>query len=230
MSKVSAISAAVADLTKKADKPPVAPPAALTYDPAAVNAQAVALAAADAAYENGLQGVAEGVARILGEKPTFEHWEAVAAAFQANYAKARPCAEKTAANRWHMLAGALRDKFALEKPAKGTKQAAQKAASREKAAKAVEKIVKTYKGNAQAILEAAAKASPTEVAVMAKAAEVAADAAAKEAVKKARGAEAKLREEGAKLMGAASGAVLERMVSSMRQIMAESKALEKKAA
>lgn len=222
MSKTS-VSAAVATQAKGADAPKATP--ALTFDPVAVNACAVQLASADAVFENALTAVAESVARILGTKPTFDHWEGVAGAFRADYVKARGCKEETAAKRWSMVAAELANRFALEKPTKPTAEAQRKATARAKQAKAIEKIVKAHKGNAQSILEEAAKAAPHEVAVYAKAAEVAAETAQKAALKQAKGAEAKLREEAAKLLGAASGALLERMVVQLRQITAEARAV-----
>lgn len=225
MGKTTAVSAAVATLSKGADKPAKpATEAPVTFDRAAVTAQATALASADAAYDNAMAAVGQAVARILGTKPTHAHWEGVAEAFQADYAKARGCAEKTAANRWHMVTAYLRDTFALEKPAKPSKDAARVAKARAATEAAKAKIIKAHKGDVAAIFEAAKKAAPHEAAVYAKAAEEAASAAQKAALKSAKDHESKLRAEAGKILQAASGALLDRLVTQMRQIVAESRA------
>lgn len=115
---------------------PVIAPYALASDVQnLVKAQAIILVGADKDFANAVSEVATGVARIMGDKPSFDHWTAVQAAFVASYKEVRECEEETARKRFSFVAQAMKDTFALEKPAKPTKAGEVKAAQREGAAK-----------------------------------------------------------------------------------------------
>jgi len=101
---------------------------------ASIAAPAVNLAKADKAFESALPTAASAVAKILGEKPSYDHWVTVQDAFISAYMKERGCTESTATNRFSSVAVAMKNSFALEKPAKPTAAAAKKAASRAKQA------------------------------------------------------------------------------------------------
>lgn len=107
------------------------------FDLAALNKAASALAVADKQFDAAIPQAASAVARILGEKPTFDAWNAVAEAFQKAYREARGCEEKTAQNRWSAVCTEMERAFALAKPAKPSAAGKAKAAQRAKHEKAV---------------------------------------------------------------------------------------------
>jgi hypothetical protein len=77
--------------------------------------------------------VAKAIATVLGEKPTYEWWELVRTTWEASYmAKYSLANEKSANNAWLDNMKRLKAKYALEKPAKGTKDSARMSESRAK--------------------------------------------------------------------------------------------------
>lgn len=116
---------------------------------------AVELAKADVAYEQVLPNIASQVAKLLGVKPSYELWEAVADGFQSAYMKQRNCVADTARNRWVAVAKYMADTFALEKPAKASVAATKKAKERAKVEKQVKAIKAQFVKPADAFAEAA---------------------------------------------------------------------------
>lgn len=116
---------------------------------------AVDLAKADVAYEQVIPTIAGGVAKLLGVKPSFDLWEAVAELFQASYIKQRNCVQETARNRWVAIVGYMKDNFALEKPAKPTDAGTKKAKERAKAEKEIKAIKSQFVKPADAFAKAA---------------------------------------------------------------------------
>jgi hypothetical protein len=91
----------------------------------------------DLAFESGIRACAEGIARILGTKPTLAQWDMVAKEFQLEYKAKRGCVEKTAQDRWYVVVDSMAKEFALEKPKAQTTDAKKKQQQRAKADKAV---------------------------------------------------------------------------------------------
>lgn len=115
---------------------------------------ASALAKADAAFELAIPTAGNGIAKILGENPTYETWEKVREEFISEYCKARKCVEKTANNRWGAIASYMADNRELEKPTKPTKAAEARAESRKKASVKVDAAKAQFTKSADAISEA----------------------------------------------------------------------------
>lgn len=197
-----------------------AAPYVLAADVAAqVKTQALALSAADVAFENATASVAECVARILGAEPSFDHWEAVALAFCTEYKTARGCADKTAANRWSMVAKELESRFALEKPRKETAAAAKMAEKRQKEADAI-KAAKAQHGSIEALRTAVAKEKdPAKVRVLSAALTESVSEAEKDSTKKAKEAEKALREEARKIIAALDLKALEKALPMLRKMV-----------
>lgn len=146
---------------------------------ASVKAQAVRLSTADKSFEAAVLEVANGVARIMGAQPTFDHWEAVQKAFIADYTAARDCKEETSRKRWQAVANALADNFAQEKPAKPTKSAAVKREQRSDAESKAHALIDAAEATTpQAILALAESAGePVAAPVVAALAKIAGDTA-----------------------------------------------------
>lgn len=136
---------------------PVAP--TLTAEDAEQTATfAATLASADAAFESAIVEVATAVARVIGTKPTFSHWELVRDAFVTAYAKARNCKEESARRRWVGVCDVMAKEFALEKPAKPTEEGVKKAEQRKNADDRAAELCKAQNASsAQAIMEIASK-------------------------------------------------------------------------
>jgi hypothetical protein len=191
------------DTMSQAQKTTVAQAVAAAYalkDEAikAVRAESANLAAADTAFESGLSKVATNMARLLGDAPSFDHWEAVAKEFQAGYAAAKKCTEETARKRWVALCGRMETEFALTKPAKPTKAAEVKAAQREGAAKEAADLIERTKATTPAAIIALTQQAGLKapvVAALGKMAGEVAKAAGKAANDAAREEAKKLREE-----------------------------------
>jgi hypothetical protein len=119
---------------------------------------AATLATADAAFESAIVEVATNVARVIGTKPTFTHWELVRDAFVTAYAKARNCKEESARRRWVGVCDVMAKEFALEKPAKPTEAGVKKAEQRKDADTTAAELCKAQNASsAQAIMEIASK-------------------------------------------------------------------------
>lgn len=116
---------------------------------------AVELAVADQTYEAVMPKIASAVAKLLGVKPTFEAWEAVADEFQKAYIAKRNCVADSARNRWVAVCKYMAENFALEKPAKASVAATKKAKERAKVEKQVKAIKAKYVKPADAFAEAA---------------------------------------------------------------------------
>lgn len=162
-----------------------------------VKAQAVALSAADKTFEGIISAVSTGIAKIMGTAPTFDHWQAVQAAFVADYTAAHGCKDESARKRWVAVASAMEAAFALEKPAKPTKAAEVKAEQRKGAALEAAKIIEAAKATTPAeVMKLAGKATkPGVIAALAKQAGDLSKDAAKEATEAARTESKVLREE-----------------------------------
>jgi hypothetical protein len=77
--------------------------------------------------------VAKAIATVLGEKPTYEWWELVRTTWEASYmAKYSLANEKSANNAWLDNCKRIKAKFALEKPAKGSKDSTRMSEKRAK--------------------------------------------------------------------------------------------------
>jgi hypothetical protein len=183
-----------------APSPAAAPTApAPQFDRKAVASAAQTLCKADTSFESAIKAVATDVARILTDKPTFDAWEAIAAAFQADYAEARKCNVETARKRWVAVCAAMESEFALEKPAKPTQAAAKKAEERkgndEQAAALIKAAGATTPQAMMALTADASKPLPRGVvASISKLAAEAANEASKAANEAARKRAAELRE------------------------------------
>lgn len=99
------------------------------------------LSEADKSFESAISRVAETVARIMGAEPSYNHWTAVAGAFQIDYLTDKGCKPETAQKRWFAVAGSMAETFALEKPAKPTKAAEVKSAQRKGAAAEADAVI-----------------------------------------------------------------------------------------
>jgi hypothetical protein len=77
--------------------------------------------------------VAKAIATVLGENPTYEWWELVRTTWEASYmAKYSLANEKSANNAWLDNTKRIKAKFALEKPAKGSKDSTRMSEKRAK--------------------------------------------------------------------------------------------------
>jgi hypothetical protein len=156
------------------------------------------LANADAAFESAINEVATGVARIMGTKPSHQHWELVRDAFTGAYTTARGCKEETSRKRWVAVCAVMEKEFALEKPIKPTEGAQKKAVERENADAKADALVKAAgAATPQAIMEIAGKTpnvSRATVAALGKLAASAANEAQKAASEVARKRANELRE------------------------------------
>jgi hypothetical protein len=77
--------------------------------------------------------VAKAIATVLGENPTYEWWELVRTTWETSYmAKYSLANEKSANNAWLDNMKRVKAKYALEKPAKGTKDSARMSEARAK--------------------------------------------------------------------------------------------------
>lgn len=135
-------------MSKTVQLNPVAAAVAVVVAPAltpnqakAVLAQAVALSNADKTFANAVVAISTEVARILGDKPSYDHWTLVQTAFITDYAKAREVKEDSARQRWVKVAETMKAEFALEKPAKPTQAAEVKAKQRTDAAGEAAKLI-----------------------------------------------------------------------------------------
>lgn len=172
--------------TNQTEVAAIAAPSLSIEHAAQVKAQAVKLSTADKSFEAAVMAVAEGVARILGTDPSYDHWTMVQASFIADYTEARECKEETSRKRWQAVVSALEGNFALEKPAKPTKAAEIKAQQREGAsATAMEMIESAGALTPQSILALSENAdAPVAAPVVAALAKIAGEKA-KEAGKAA---------------------------------------------
>jgi hypothetical protein len=195
------------------------------FNASAVSTAAQTLATADKAFSSAITTVAEQVARILTDKPTYTLWEQVASAFCADYAKARGCEVKTAENRWSFVAAELRSRFALEKPKKPTEAAQKKAQQRAGQAAKVDELVKAH-GSVQALMEAAKKAQPADLPTFARAIEKASASAAVDAKKAAKEAEKRMRDEARTIIAHLDGKALEKAVTQLRKLVPADKLAE----
>jgi hypothetical protein len=77
--------------------------------------------------------VAKAIATVLGENPTYEWWELVRTTWETSYmAKYSLANEKSANNAWLDNTKRIKAKFALEKPAKGSKDSTRMSEKRAK--------------------------------------------------------------------------------------------------
>lgn len=77
--------------------------------------------------------VAKAIATVLGENPTYEWWELVRTTWESSYmAKYSLANEKSANNAWLDNTKRIKAKFALEKPAKGSKDSTRMSEKRAK--------------------------------------------------------------------------------------------------
>ncbi len=120
------------------------------------NGAATALAAADKQFESILEATATAVARVLGLKPSYEHWEAVSDTFRSNYQTARGCNEETARKRWVAVSAF----FSQDKPTKPTAAAAAKAGQRASASEEAAKLIAKAKAATPQDILAIATKSP----------------------------------------------------------------------
>ena len=101
----------------------------------------------------------EGIAKELGETPSFARWNEVREAFLPAYKGEKKCADDAAAKAWERMARRLADTFDLAKPTAPSAAATKKSAERDKAKKEEEALVKKHGGSAQALLKVAASAA-----------------------------------------------------------------------
>lgn len=81
--------------------------------------------------ESKKDNVAKAIATVLGDNPTYEWWELVRTTWETSYmAKYSLANEKSANNAWLDNTKRVKAKYALEKPAKGTKDSARMSAKR----------------------------------------------------------------------------------------------------
>lgn len=77
--------------------------------------------------------VAKAIASVLGSNPTYEWWELVRTTWETSYmAKYQLANEKSANNAWLDNTKRIKAKFALEKPAKGSKDSTRMSEKRAK--------------------------------------------------------------------------------------------------
>jgi hypothetical protein len=119
---------------------------------ASVKVEAVNLSTADRSFEDAVKAAATNVARIMGTEPSFDHWEAVAAAFRTDYQSARGCTEETARKRWVAVCGVIESSFALVKPAKPTVAGIVKQKQREGAAAEAATLIEQAKATTPAAI------------------------------------------------------------------------------
>jgi hypothetical protein len=84
--------------------------------------------------------VAKAIATVLGDNPSYEWWELVRTTWEASYmAKYSLANEKSANNAWLDNTKRIKAKFALEKPAKGSKDSTRMSEKRAKEQAELEK-------------------------------------------------------------------------------------------
>ena len=178
-----------------------------------VRAQGVELSKADVSFETALDKVSTALAHLIGTSPAFDHWEAVAGAFQIAYVNDRKCTAETARKRWGAVTAEMDRQFSLEKPSKPTKAAEVKAEQRKgAAAEAAALIAKAGATTPAAVLalSQAGVSTPVIKALAAEAGKLASDAG-KAANEAAKAAAATMREEIRKSLAGLTNAQLDKV-------------------
>ena len=128
----------------------------------------VAINSAAATFAKAEHKGAEELAKVLGTKPTFAHWEAVRKVWTVAYSKAREEVAKVAPSleasdrAWQRVAKAMSEFFALEKPKAPSKAATKKSDQRKAADKARADLAKQYPDTATALKAAQGCEEPAQ--------------------------------------------------------------------
>lgn len=129
---------------------------------------ATAQAKADAAFEGTSLKTAQGIARLMGDNPSLEIWEANRKAYVLAYQEAAKCGDNAADKAWSRMAAKMDSEFGLTKPKAKTAEAARKAKARAVPADLAAKVESMQGSTAEKLAQCAAmpKAEATKAAAL----------------------------------------------------------------